>query len=246
MPGSASRQRYLRRQSERRKRTRLARGPAEMRFLCSSCGARYRSPVNLTVGPLSLIDQATGQTFNLSTANARWSIPCPQCGERADATNSVNVVAPDGLSITGFADTAAQVRAIEAAIDDLRKLEQDSSLDQIIEVLERQGPSTRPVAEYLRANQVQLAQLGIGLLTAVIMLLQWLHPFAAAGDEAPMPAGITKHQMDQLLHDFERATRSQATDGQRPADCASQAGRDDDAVPGSEGTDSRRGANPRQ
>lgn len=241
------RKRYLKAKRDRARRSGAQ--SAQMRFLCSACGTQFRSPMNLMVGGLSLTDENTGDSMNLSTAGARWMATCPRCGERAEATNSVNVVAPDGRSVTGFADTPAQVRAIAAALEDLRRLQQDASLEQIVEVLQRQGDATRPVVDYLVANHLQLLELGAALVMIVIGLLPYLAPLGASEERQLQPAGITQQQMEHLIHDFERqqlATERDEHDRNRVADSVSQAGRDGAADAGHATGGSRRGTNPRQ
>jgi hypothetical protein len=211
----AKRARYLQKQERRRQRSTAPPGPpAKMRFKCSTCGAGIEQDMNITIGPVQLVNEDTGEVHQLDLAGSQWAMQCPVCGGEAKAINQ-HTVSVGGISVTGFADTPEHVQALVDAIDELRGLDAQASLDEIASVLEQQS-ATQPVAEYLRKNHLALAGLGVGLLAAVIALLTWLMP--VQDDPPSPPSGVTEEQMERLLADFEAELREMREEHQHDGD----------------------------
>ncbi len=167
------------------------------------------------LGGLTIKNETTGEFIELEDP-AGWQAwaQCPRCGARAGATNQKTVVDEDGTSVFGFVNTPGDEHALRDAIDELRDLEANASLDEIVEVLEQHGPRMQPVVDYLRAHHLELAALGISLAALVVSLLTWLMP--TEQDPPAPPDGITREQMERLIVEFQRESRDERP-GERQA-----------------------------
>lgn len=207
----SKRDRQLRRQRARQARAKqqpavVSPPVADMRFHCKTCGAQFSHPMNIMLGPMVLINEDTGETHELEHQHGRWSAPCPVCHRPADAVNQQTVTLGD-ITVTGFADTPEQIQAIAAAIEELQHLSADATAEEIASVLEQQGPEMAPVAAYVREHAIELGLFGVGLLTVVVMMLQWLFPRQADDSPPPVPEGITHQQMERLVREVARLSR---------------------------------------
>lgn len=198
----SARARKLRKQREAaaRRRGPVADGkPGTARFRCRTCGVEFAHP-GMEIADIQLFGPDGAIPVNM--AETIVQSVCPVCGQPADALNMASL-SESGHQIVGFADTPEHVEALRKSLQNLALLREDATFDQIVSVLEEQGPEVRPIVEYLRRHHLELAALGVGLLALVIALLTWLEPRAAEQDPPPTPNGITYEQMERLVQQLE-------------------------------------------
>lgn len=207
----------MRRDKKRRERhlrevrARKARKPAPpIRFECSNCGHRYEDPHGALLIHFELRDDETGEILPTQSEHP-WRDDCPVCQHSAFATNEY-VARQGNRELIGFADTPEQRQRVDGALEELLKLGDDSSLDQIIHALEQGGPEVRPAIIYLEQNHGSLTTLaekyGVGLVGIVFALFAWMFPRQV--DQPPVIApGISEQQMDRLIDELRRSNETQ-------------------------------------
>jgi hypothetical protein len=197
------------------KAARMPAAGANMRFGCNTCGHIFERDMSIMIADVTVTNLDTGEVTNPMDGGT-WRSPCPRCGQPAPSINHVTV--RDGEhTVHGFANTAEDVDAIRSSIDELRKLKDDASAEEVAAVLEQQGLGA--IAQYVRDHHVALAALGVSLAALVIQILAWLQPVAPdEQNPEPVPDGITYDQMERLVEEL----REEVGSGKKPADGGDQ------------------------
>lgn len=140
-----------------------------------------------------------------SSPPAEWSSPCPVCGQTVVAFNQVTVGDADGPRVTGFAESPAEMAALQGELVTLlQAMDADASLHDVIEVMAK-VPGFELLTRWLEANQtlIQSIAAGASVVALVLTMLQFLG-IGPAQQEAT-PPGITHEQMDELISELKRS-----------------------------------------
>lgn len=197
---SRKRERLLRKQRERKMRSQPQPEPiADAHYKCTRCPASFTAP-GMLVGGLQILDEEGNVVQNVSAGTWSAGATCPVCGGHAVATNQ-HVVESHGTSLMGFASTADELASLYRALEELRALEADAPLEDVLDALEAAGPAARPLLEYVKKHHLELAMLGVALASLVLMIVQWLVP-DPNGQPTPVPEGVTYDQMERLISEI--------------------------------------------
>jgi len=174
-----------------------------MRFRCDDCSVEFTSPADYL--GVQYINDEDGTVS--SAAPVSWDAPCPRCRKMVPALNQASVGDPNSLIITGPADTAEELEALQQRLLELLKsMDEDASFEDVLRTVES-APDYWWFFAWLVRHKDLLTALtaSTALVQILILLVGALIPDAPEPATPPVQPGVTHEQMAELLEELRKA-----------------------------------------